>query len=202
MKPDASSCGEGRGIAGVNAAHRRKFRAPRARSLLATSGALAAGVSLAVLGAGVSYAFLNASSAVSANGAVMTAGTSGLNLQYGAGTAGPSVTIPAAAFQNMLPGDIVGVQLNVINVGDVPQTIGAAVSAANAWQIRIAAGTCPSTVLAGAALSTTTAGAIPLALGATQTICVQAVLPTTAAAASENTSSTFTINFTGSQSDS
>jgi hypothetical protein len=166
---------------------------------LATSGALAGGVSLAVLGAGVSFAYLN-SAATSGQATTVTAGSSGLNLQYGSGTAGSSVTIPASAFQNMLPGDVVGVQINVINVGQVPQTIGAAVSATNAWEIRIAAGTCPATVIAGAALTTTSAGAIPLALGATQSICVQAALPSGAASGSENTAVTFTVNFTGTQS--
>jgi hypothetical protein len=199
MKPDASSCGDNRGPGEETAAHRRKFRAPRVRGLLATSGALAAGISVAVLAAGVSFAYVN-SSAPAGQSSTISAGTSGLNLQYGSGTAASSVTIPASAFQNMLPGDIVGVQVNVINVGDVPQTIGAAVSATNAWQIRIAAGACPATVISGAALTTTSTGAIPLALGATQSVCIQAVLPSTASAASENTSSTFTVNFTGTQS--
>ena len=198
MKPDASSCGECPGPGEETAAHRRRFRAPRARGLLATSGALAAGISVAVLAAGVSFAYLN-SSAPAGQASTITAGTSGLNLQYGAGAAAPSVTIPATAFQNMLPGDILGVQVNVINVGDVPQTIGAAVSASSAWETRIAAGACPATVIAGAALTTTSTGAIPLALGATQPVCIQVVLPSTAAAASEGTSVIFTVNFTGTQ---
>ena len=120
MKPDASSCGESHGPGEETAAHRRRFRAPRARGLLATSAALAAGISVAVLAAGVSYAYLNAS-APSGQASTITAGTSGLNLQYAGGTPSPSVTIPAAAFQNMLPGDFVGVQVNVINVGQVPR---------------------------------------------------------------------------------
>ena len=198
MKPDASSCGESPGPGEETAAHRRRFRAPRARGLLATSGALAVGISVAVVAAGVSYAYLNAS-APAGQTSTISAGSSGLNLQYGAAAAAPSVTIPATAFQNMLPGDILGVQVNVINVGDVPQTIGAAVSAASAWEIRVAAGTCPATVIPGAALTTTSAGAIPLALGATQPVCLQVVLPLTAAAATEATSSTFTVNFTGTQ---
>ena len=100
----------------------------------------------------------------------------------------------------MLPGDIVGVQVNVINVGDVPQTIGASVSAAGAWETRIATGTCPTTVISGAALTTTSVGATPLAVGATQSVCVQVALPATAAAASENTTFTYTVNFAGTQS--
>lgn len=199
MKPDASSCGGSPGPGEETAAHRRKFRAPRMRGLLATSGALAAGISVAVLAAGVSFAYLN-SSAPAGQAGTITAGSSGLNLQYGSGTAATSVTIPATAFQNMLPGDFVGVQVNVINVGNVPQTIGAAVSATSAWEIRIAAGACPATAITGAALTTTSAGAIPLALGATQSICLQVVLPSTAVAGSENSSVNFTVNFTGTQS--
>ena len=73
-------------------------------------------------------------------------------------------------------------------------------SAASAWETRIAAGTCPTSVISGAALTTTSAGATPLALGATQAMCIQVLLPTNAAAASENTSVTFTVNLTGTQS--
>jgi hypothetical protein len=102
-------------------------------------------------------------------------------------------------YQNMLPGDVIGVQLNLINVGDVPQSVGAAISATSAWETRIATGGCPSTVLSGAALTTTSAGSIALAVGATQNICLQVTLPSSASAASENTTVSYTVTFTGTQ---
>lgn len=198
MKPDAQALGHGRGASEATAPRGSGFRVPRLRGLAATSLALTAGISFAVLGAGGSFAYLNASKP-SGQAATIAAGTSGLNVQYGSGTAGTAVTIPASAFQSMLPGDVVGVQVNIINVGVVPQTIGASVSATSAWQTRIATGTCPSTVLSGAALTTTSVGAIPLAVGATQAVCLQVTLPSNAAAASENTTATYTVTLTGTQ---
>lgn len=199
MDPDALSYGDRHATREAPVPRRRMPRAPGVRGLLATAGAVAAGILVAVLAAGVSLAYLNAS-APAGQVATITAGTTSLNLKYGSGTAAQAITIPASTYQKMLPGDVVGVQLDVINVGDVPQTVAATVSATGAWETRVALGTCPSTVLAGAALATTPGGSAPLAVGATQQVCVQVALPIAAAAASENTTLTYTVNFDGTQS--
>jgi|GEM_PF-1030917 len=180
-------------------ARRGKLRAPRAGSLLATAAALAFGITIAVTTAGVTLAYLNSSSTVATAGNV-TAGTSGLNLQYGSGTAASSITIPATVFQNMLPGDIVGIPISVINTGEVPQTLAASVTAGSAWETRLAAGACPATAIAGAALNTTPTGSTLIAVGATQAMCLQLVLPSGAAAASEGTSITYVVTIDGTQS--
>jgi hypothetical protein len=93
----------------------------------------------------------------------------------------------------MLPGDVVGQQFTLASTGTAGSTLTARLSAASPWQIRMAFGACPGTQLASAPLTTTAAAAGSILGGSSSPICVQATLPTTAAATVAGTTSAFTI---------
>ncbi|CAN5456626.1 hypothetical protein BH09ACT4_BH09ACT4_17190 [soil metagenome] len=145
--------------------------------------AVAAAVLLGVFGAAGaaagSFAYLNSTATIGSNSTV-TAGTSSLTLQSGANPAGTAITLPATVWNRMLPGDIVGQTITVNNTGDTPLTVSTRLSVAIAWDIRVAAGACPGTQLPGAAQTTTSTTYATIAAGATSTMCIQALLPTTA----------------------
>ena len=165
---------------------------PTPRGALGAAAALVAGILVAAGLAAGSYAFLN-SQATAASAVTIRSGNLALTVQYGAGAAGSTATIPTTAWATMLPGDVVGQQFTLASTGTAGSTITARLSATSAWEIRVAAGTCPAGQIPGAAL-TTTAVAEGTILGGTNTsVCVQATLPATAAAAVSGTTAGFTI---------
>jgi hypothetical protein len=155
--------------------------------IAATAAAILLGVFAAAGTAAGSFAYLNATAAVGAAGATVTAGTSSLTLQSGASPAGTSITLPSTIWNKMLPGDIVGQTITVNNTGDTPLAVSTRVSVATAWEIRVVSGACPVTQIPGAALSTSSTAYATVAAGASSIMCIQAVLPTTAANAIQGT---------------
>ena len=165
---------------------------PTPRGALGAAAALTAGILVAAGLAAGSYAFLN-SQATATSAVTIQSGNLALTVQYGAGAAGSTATIPTTAWATMLPGDVVGQQFTLASTGTAGATITARLSAASAWEIRVAAGTCPATQIASAPLSTTavTEGTIPG--GAVTSVCVQATLPSSAAASVSGTTAGFSI---------
>lgn len=154
--------------------------------IAATAAAILIGVFAAAGTAAGSFAYLNASAPIGAASTV-TAGTSTLTLQSGANPAGSAITLPSTVWNKMLPGDIVGQTVTVANTGDAALAVSARMSVASAWEFRVATGACPVTQIPGAALSTTSSAWATLAAGSSLTMCIQAVLPTTAANAIQGT---------------
>lgn len=148
--------------------------------IAATAAAILLGVFAAAGTAAGSFAYLNATAPVG-TASTVTAGTSTLTLKSGANPAGTSITLNAAVWNRMLPGDIVGQTILVNNTGDTPLAVSTRLSVASAWEFRVASGACPVTQIPGAALSTTATAWATVAAGASPTMCIQAVLPTTAA---------------------
>src|SRR4051812_34412603 len=165
---------------------------PTPRGALAGAAALTAGILVAAGLAAGSYAFLNSQATVT-SAVTIKSGNLALTVQYGAGAAGSTTTIPTTAWATMLPGDFVGQQFTLASTGTAGSTLTARLSAASAWQIRIASWACPATQLTSAPLTTTAAAAGSILGNATSTICVQAALPATAAATVAGTTSAFTI---------
>jgi hypothetical protein len=154
--------------------------------IAATAAAIMIGVLAAAGTAAGSFAYLTASAPVGAVSTV-TAGTSTLTLQSGANPAGTSITLPATVWNRMLPGDIVGQTVTVANTGDTPLAISARLNATSAWEFRVATGACPVTQIPGAALSTTSTAWATVNAAASSIMCIQAVLPTSAANAVQGT---------------
>lgn len=186
-------------------AERRRHRAaqPRLRHLLLAlrptpRGAIGAAIALfagVVVAAGMaagSYAFLN-SQATATSAATIRSGSLSLTVQYGAGAAGSSATIPTNAWATMLPGDVVGQQFTISSTGSAAATVTARLSASSAWEIRVAPGTCPATQIAGAPLSTTATAEGTIPAGTVSTVCVQATLPSSAASTVAGTTAGFSI---------
>lgn len=182
----------------ISSPSRRRLRAPGIRGLLSIAGALGAGVSIAVLAAGGSYAYLNVTVPTGAAGGTITAGTSSLTLKRGSDAATSTLTIPASAYANMLPGDVVNQPLTLAGPGNVGQIVTAAITDDGPWETRIATGVCTGT-LPGAPLTATPVSLTTLAAGATQTICVQVTLPSGAPASAMGTNLTYTLSLSGSQ---
>jgi hypothetical protein len=154
--------------------------------IAATAAAILLGVFAAAGTAAGSFAYLNATAPVG-TASTITAGTSALTLQSGANPAGTSITLPTTVWSKMLPGDIAGQTVTVANTGDTPLAVSARMSVASAWEFRVASGACPVTQIPGAALSTTSTAYATIAAGANSTMCIQAVLPTSAANALQGT---------------
>lgn len=165
---------------------------PTPRGALGAAAALLAGVLVAAGLAAGSYAFLN-SQATATSAVTIKSGDLALTVQYGSGSAGSTTTIPTTAWATMLPGDVVGQQFTLASTGTAGATITARLSATSAWEIRVAAGTCPATQIAGAPLTTTAFAEGTIPGGTVTTVCVQATLPTTAAAGVAGTTAPFSI---------
>jgi len=165
---------------------------PTPRGALGAAAALTAGVLVAAGLAAGSYAFLN-SQATAASATTIKSGNLALTVQYGAGAAGSTATIPTTSWATMLPGDVVGQQFTLASTGTAGSTYTARLSATSAWEIRVAPGTCPATQIPGAALTTTAVSEGSILGGANTQVCVQATLPTTAAAAVSGTTAGFTV---------
>jgi hypothetical protein len=159
---------------------------------------LTAGILVAAGLAAGSYAFFS-SQATPASSVTIKSGSLALTVQYGSGTAGTTAAIPTTAWATMLPGDFVGQQFTITSTGTAASNITARLTATSAWDIRVAAGTCPATQLTGAPLGTTAVaeGSIPAGIGSV--VCVQAALPATAAAAVSGTSVPVTITLDSTQ---
>jgi hypothetical protein len=165
---------------------------PTPRGALAAAAALTAGILVAAGLAAGSYAFLN-SQATATSAVTIQSGNLALTVQYGSGAAGSTATIPTTAWATMLPGDVVGQQFTLASTGTAGATITARLSAASAWEIRVAAGTCPATQIAGAPLSTTAVAEGTIPGGLVTSVCVQATLPSSAAASVSGTTAGFSI---------
>jgi hypothetical protein len=164
---------------------------PTTRRVLGGTAALMGGILVAAGMAGGTYAFLNSQATTPA--VTVSSGNLALTVQYGSTTAGPTTAIPVAAWSNMLPGDVVGQQFTVASTGTATSTVTARLSALTAWDIRIAPGTCPTTQLTSAALTTTAAAQGTISPSTSSVVCVQATLPASAAASVEATTAPFTI---------
>jgi hypothetical protein len=156
-------------------------------SIAATAAAIMLGVLTAAGTAAGSFAYLNATAPVG-TASTVSAGTSVLTLQSGVDPAGSSITLPATVWNRMLPGDVAGQTVTVDNTGDTPLAVSARLTAASAWEYRVATGACPVEQIPGAALSTTSTAWATIASGASAIMCIQAVLPASAAAAVQGTS--------------
>lgn len=164
---------------------------PTPRRLLGGAAAMFGGILVAASMAGGTYAFLNAQATTPA--VTVKSGNLAVTVQYGSTTAGTTTAIPATAWTGMLPGDFVGQQITVASTGSAKSTLTARLSALTAWDIRIVAGSCPTSQLTSTALTATAASLGSLAAGASTVYCVQATLPVGAAASVENSSAPFTI---------
>lgn len=165
---------------------------PTPRGALGAAAALTAGILVAAGLAAGSYAFLS-SQATAASAVTIQSGNLALTVQYGSGTAGSTATIPTTAWATMLPGDVVGQQFTLASTGTAGATITARLSAASAWEIRVAAGTCPGTQIASAPLTTTAVAEGTIPGGTATSVCVQATLPSSAAASVSGTTAGFSI---------
>ncbi|TXK17067.1 hypothetical protein [Homoserinibacter sp. GY 40078] len=188
-----------RGRRSTEGARRRLPRVTLGRIFGATA-AVIVGTMAAVVAAGGSYAYLNASAVVGQTGAAVTAGTSTLLVQRGSDAAAATVVLPSSLFQGMLPGDVVNQTLTVLNTGDADLQVTAALTGTSAWETRVAVGACPSSgTLPGGALTTVPSASGGLAAGTSAAICLQVVLPATAPASAEGTTTSFSLVLTGSQ---
>jgi hypothetical protein len=162
----------------------RRARLGRPRITPASIGISAAAILLGVLGAAGtaagSFAYLNSTATVGQNSTI-TAGTSAITLQQGAGAATTNLTMTTSAWNRMLPGDVAGQAITVNNTGDTPLSISTRLSSLIAWDIRVATGACPGTQLPGAAQTTTSTTLSTIAAGSSATVCIQATLPLGAA---------------------
>ena len=161
------------------------------------AAALFGGVLLAASAAGGTYAFLNAQRITP--GATISSGTLSVTIQASGSAAGASAAIPTDAWTNMLPGDFAGQTVTVANTGSVGTVLSAQLAGTSAWDIRLAMGACPSTLLTSAPLAAAPSSVATLAAGSTSAVCVQASLPANAAANTENSSSSLSITLTAKQ---
>ena len=171
----------------------RSFSAirPTPRRAVGTAAALFGGILVAASMAGGTFAFLNSQAAIPATS--VKAGTLGVTVQYGSVAAGSTAALPTTVWTNMLPGDFAGQQFTIASTGSANSNITARLSVGTAWDIRVAAGSCPTTQLTNTPL-TTSAGAFgTLVAGTSSLVCVQATLPAGASASVEATAIPFSI---------
>ena len=164
---------------------------PTPRGTFGAIGILSISILAAAGFAAGTYAFLNSQATTPV--ATIKSGNLAITVQYGSTTAGSTTAIPTAAWTAMLPGDVVGQQFTITSTGSAGSNITARLSATSAWDIRIATGTCPTTQLSNAPLTTTAAGVGTFGGGGTSPVCVQATLPAGAAVAAQGTSIAFSI---------
>lgn len=167
-------------------------------SIAATAAAILLGVLAAVGGVAGSYAYLNASAPTTA-GSTVTAGTTGITLQSGAGIAANSITLAPTAWTKMLPGDFAGQNVTIANTGDTTLSISTRLSASVDWNIRVASGACPATQLATGLQSTSASTLATINSGGSLTVCVQAILPTTAPNSTQGTNPLVSLLVDGTQ---
>lgn len=188
----------------------RHLRSTRVRATLALG---------AVLAAGVSGTYALWSDTVPVSGVTISSGV--LDLKVNTLDAVPAYT--DLNLTGMVPGNTVAGILTVRNAGTIPLTYYATAAATNldtkglgaALVVKVTAdsvvtGTAPARTCAGATLATTGAtfaGNLvgtpatqrTLAVGASETLCLQATLPTTAASSLQGASTNVSLTFTASQ---
>lgn len=189
---------------------------PRHRRSVRARAALGLG---AVLLVGVNGTYALWSDTVPVSGATISSGT--LDLKVNTLDAVPAYT--DLNLSGMVPGNTVAGILTVRNAGTIPLTYYATAAATNADGKGLGAalvakltgdaavtGTAPARTCAGAGLAstgTTFAGNLvgapatprPLAVGVSETLCVQATLPTTAASSLQGATTTVSLTFAASQ---
>ena len=141
--------------------------------------------------AGGTFAFLNSQAAIPATS--VKAGTLGVTVQYGSVAAGSTAALPTTVWTNMLPGDFAGQQFTIASTGSANSNITARLSVGTAWDIRVAAGSCPTTQLTNTPLTTSAGAYGTLVAGTSSLVCVQATLPAGASASVEATAIPFSI---------
>jgi alternate signal-mediated exported protein len=188
----------------------RHARSVRARAALGLGAVLLVGVN-------GSYALW--SDTVPVSGVTISSGT--LDLKVNTLDAVPAYT--DLNLTGMVPGNTVAGILTVRNAGTIPLTYYATAAATNAdgkglgtaLVVKVTGdaavtGTAPARTCAGTALATTgtafagnlvgtPAAQRSLAVGGSETLCVQATLPTTAASALQGATTTVALTFTASQ---
>lgn len=197
----------------VEPIRRRGARAPSSRRERARA-LLGLGVLVVALPMGTLAAWTDS---VTVTGATFSAGTMDLKVNNG----DSAVDFSTLSLANMAPGYTTAGVLTVRNAGTVPltYTVAGTVSNTDAKGLGAAlvvkytadgavtgsgnARTCAGTALGGWSTSlsgTVLATARPLAVGASETICVQATLPTTAPSSLQGATSTATLTFSGTSS--
>lgn len=171
----------------------RSFSAirPTPRRAVGTAAALFGGILVAASMAGGTFAFLNSQAAIPATS--VKAGTLGVTVQYGSVAAGSTAALPTTVWTNMLPGDFAGQQFTIASTGSANSNITARLSVGTAWDIRVAAGSCPTTQLTNTPLTTSAGAYGTLVAGTSSLVCVQATLPAGASASVEATAIPFSI---------
>jgi hypothetical protein len=149
--------------------------------MLAGAAAVGVAVVLAVTGAAGSYAYYNSQTSVGTF--TVSSGSLVLTVQAAGGTAGSTAALAPAAFQNMLPGDVVGVPVTIASTGTATSTVTARLVAAApaGWEVRIAPGACPATQVGTTALTASPLAYGTFPAGVATTACVQVVLRADAA---------------------
>lgn len=161
------------------------------RRALAGVAVVMAGVFFATGLAAGTYAYLNAQ--VTTPAITVKSGNLAVTVQYGSGVAGAATTLPTAPWGSMLPGDVVAQQFTVANTGTAGANFNVRLSVVTAWDIRLAAGTCPATPLTTTPLTMTAVAAGSLSGGSSSAVCLQATLPSTSAASVSGTMPTFSV---------
>ena len=164
---------------------------PTPRRAVGTAAALFGGILVAASMAGGTFAFLNSQAAIPATS--VKAGTLGVTVQYGSVAAGSTAALPTTVWTNMLPGDFAGQQFTIASTGSANSNITARLSVGTAWDIRVAAGSCPTTQLTNTPLTTSAGAYGTLVAGTSSLVCVQATLPAGASASVEATAIPFSI---------
>ena len=164
----------------------RPTRGRALRGLLATSGAVAAAIVLAVSLSGASLALWTDNDA--AHAGTVTSGTVSLSI---------TGTLNSALWSNLIPGESVRQSVTVTNTGSVPLALqGSATRANSAVEVRLASGACPAVALTSAQATVTPTALGTLAASASTTVCIEARL---ASAAAIGASSTFSVTVSGTQ---
>ena len=166
--------------------HRAAVRRVNLRALIGASAAIAGASVVAVALSGGSYAMWADNFGVPAG--TVQSGTIGLTT---------AEAFTAANWSNMLVGESVRQQFTVTNTGTVAVTLSALATANPSFAIRLATGACTATVLTNTPATTSATALGTLAAGANRTVCLQV---TAVAGATANTSSTFSVVVTGTQS--
>lgn len=174
-----------------------KTTMPRRRPIIRTMGIVSsaiAGISILSIAAfGGTYALWN-------DGVALNAGTIGSGSLTLLVNGESSITLPTSSWQNMLPGDRNTRQVTVSTPGTVDSTVTVASTAtAGAHQVRVRNGACPGTALGGAALGSTPVSLGAWAAGQASIVCVEVVLPATASASTQGTSTPITLDFRATQ---
>lgn len=174
-------------------ARRRQRGRRRARQTAVAATALVAATVLGILTSGGTYALWSDEAPLDAG--ILRSGTTGLSVTGG---------ISAAAFQNLLPGEVVAQQVTVVNTGGTDMALDAAIGATTTGfdvRVELAAASCgiaPLQAGGTTALGTTPTGLGSVDAGQSRSLCVEV---TALAAALPSQSAPFVITLHGAQED-